>query len=34
MWHYMRAVRSARNAVATLTAVLTNSELFNGGINQ
>jgi len=33
MWHYMRAVHSARNAVATLTAVLTNSEVFNGGIN-
>ncbi len=33
MWHYLRAVRSARNAVATLTAVLTNSEVFAGGTN-
>ncbi len=33
MWHYMRAVRSARNAVAKLTAVLTNSETFAGGLN-
>ena len=29
MWRYMRAVRSARNAVATLTAVLTSSDAFN-----
>jgi nucleoside phosphorylase len=33
MWRYMRAVRSARNAVATLTAVLTNTDVFNVGIN-
>jgi hypothetical protein len=33
MWHYMRAVRSARNAMAKLTAVLTNSETFAGGLN-
>lgn len=34
MWRYMRAMRSARNAVATLTAVLTNSDVFNVGINR
>ena len=33
MWHYMHAVRSARNAVATLTTVLTGSEAFSDGIN-
>ena len=33
MWRYMRAVRSARNAVATLMAVLTNSDIFNVGKN-
>ena len=33
LWHYMRALRSARNAAATLTAVLASSEAFAGGIN-
>jgi nucleoside phosphorylase len=33
LWHYMRALRSARNAAATLTAVLASSEAFTGGIN-
>ena len=33
MWRYMRAVRSARKAVATLMAVLTNSDIFNAGKN-
>jgi nucleoside phosphorylase len=33
MWHYTRAVRRARSAVATLTTVLTDSDVFDVGIN-